>query len=267
MSTPLETCFSISKLSAAYANTGADSLVLNEINLDIPKGKLTTVIGPNGCGKSTLLKCLSQLITLKSGDIFLNGEPLIDLKRRSLAKLVTYLPQQPLAPKGISVFDLVSRGRTPHQSFFQQWQEEDQSAVDMSLEQVKLKDYSNHLVDELSGGQRQRAWIAMTLAQHTDIILLDEPTASLDPKHQMDVFKLLKAQCDEAGKTIVVVVHDLNMALQFSDHVVVLRDGKLINSGNTKETLTTKTIKIAFDLDCEITKASDRNIHAVIPFA
>jgi len=263
MSANLETCFSIKQLNAGYN----DALILKEINLEIPKAKLTAVLGPNGCGKSTLLKCLSQLVTIKSGDILLDDKPLKAFRRRSLAKLVTYLPQQPLAPRGISAFDLVARGRTPHQTLLQHWQESDQRAVDESLAQVDLTDYADSFLDELSGGQRQRAWIAMTLAQQTDIILLDEPTASLDPKHQIEVFKLLKSLCDEKGKTIIVVVHDLNMALQFSDHVVVLRDGELIQSAGTEEALTPSFIKAAFDLDCEITKAKDKDVYAIIPFA
>lgn len=263
MTNNISSSFSINQLNAGYA----DRLILNNINLEIPQGKLTAVIGPNGCGKSTLLKCLSQLVSVKDGYILLDGKPLEDFHRRALSKQLTYLPQQPLAPRGINVFDLVARGRTPHQSFLQQWSQTDQLAVDTALEQVNLKEESHAFIDELSGGQRQRAWIAMTLAQQTETILLDEPTASLDPKHQIEVFKLLKKQCETQGKTIIVVVHDLNMALQFADHMVVLRDGKLIQSGATKKTLTPDIIKIAFDLDCEITKASNKDVSAIIPFA
>ncbi|RVU83584.1 ABC transporter ATP-binding protein [Leucothrix sargassi] len=255
--------FSIKQLSAGYP----EHLVLNSISTDIPKGKLTAVIGPNGCGKSTLLKCLSQLVTIKSGAIFLDGNPLERLNRRLLAKQLTYLPQQPLAPRGIHVFDLVARGRTPHQSLFQQWSDADQNAVETALAQVNLQAIPHAFVDELSGGQRQRAWIAMTLAQQTDTILLDEPTASLDPKHQLEVFKLLKKQCDEQGKTIVVVVHDLNMALQFSDHVLALKQGELVKAGATKHTLTPPVIQQTFDLNCEITHSKDGEISAIIPIS
>lgn len=256
-------CYSINQLSTGYA----DHSVLRNINVEIPKGKLTTVIGPNGCGKSTLLKSLSQLISIQSGDILLDGTPLKDFRRSALAKLVTYLPQQPLAPRGISVFDLVARGRTPHQTFLQQWSNQDQLAVETALSQVDLSDQMHAYVDELSGGQRQRAWIAMTLAQQTDTVLLDEPTASLDPKHQIDVFKLLRNQCNQQSKTVVVVVHDLNMALQFSDYVVVLRDGQLVKSGDNVNTLTTNVIKAAFNLECEITHASNQEVRALIPLA
>ena len=254
------------KFQAENLNAGYDRhTVLKGIDLAIPEGKLTMIVGLNGCGKSTLLKCLSGLLKSDFGSIIFEGIPLHDFSSKKLAMHLAYLPQNPIAPAGITVFDLVARGRTPYQNFLNQWSKDDEAIVNSSLCQVQLDKLAGALMSELSGGQRQRAWIAMSLAQSTNTILLDEPSANLDPHHQIDVFKKLKGLCLNKQKTIVVVVHNLNMAMQFADHVVILRDGRVLASDTTNLALTEQKVQEAFDMKCEIVETSDNQHRALIP--
>ncbi|MBG10016.1 MAG: cobalamin/Fe(3+)-siderophore ABC transporter ATP-binding protein [Gammaproteobacteria bacterium] len=253
----------VEKLVAGYDQRR----VLRGIDLAIPEGKLTMVLGINGCGKSTLLKCLSRLLNIDAGSILFEGKSLHDFSAKTLARHLASLPQNPIAPAGITVFDLVAKGRTPYQSFLRQWSEDDEEIVKSSICKVQLDNLAGAFLSELSGGQRQRAWIAMSLAQSTKTLLLDEPTANLDPYHQIDIFRKLKGLCLNEDKTVVVVVQDLNMALQFADHVVVLRDGKVVASSSTDIALTQQNILEAFDIKCEIVETADKQHRALIPIS
>lgn len=253
--------FKVEKLVAGYDQ----KTVLKGIDVSIPEGKLTMILGLNGCGKSTLLKCLSRLLKSEAGSIIFEDSPLHEFSAKKLARHLASLPQNPIAPAGITVFDLVAKGRTPYQSLLRQWSKVDEAIVKSSICQVQLDKLANAFLSELSGGQRQRAWIAMSLAQSTNTILLDEPSANLDPHHQIDIFMKLKDLCLYESKTIVVVVQDLNMALQFADHVVVLREGLVIASGASNIALNQQKVREAFDLNSEIVETSDRRHRALIP--
>ena len=192
---------------------------------------MTTIIGPNGCGKSTLLRTMSRLLKPTSGTVFLDGESIHDLHTRDVARTMALLPQSPIAPDGLLVRDLVGRGRHPHQRWFSQWSPEDERIVDLALEMTDTAALRDRPLDQLSGGQRQRAWIAMTLAQDTDLLLLDEPTTYLDLAHQVEVLDLVTRLNRERGRTVVMVLHDLNLAARYSDTIVVMKDGAVVTQG------------------------------------
>ena len=202
-----------------------DRLVIDDLDFTVPDGEVTAIIGPNACGKSTLLRALARLLRPTAGRVVLDGEQIHALPTKEVARRLGLLPQTPIAPEGITVADLVARGRTPHQRLFQQWSEADERAVAMALDATSTTDLAGRPVDELSGGQRQRVWIAMALAQDTDLLLLDEPTTFLDIAHQIDVLDLVERLHRQRGRTIVVVLHDLNLACRYATHVVAMRDG------------------------------------------
>ncbi|MEM8685924.1 MAG: ABC transporter ATP-binding protein [Pseudomonadota bacterium] len=226
--------------------------MFEDLSLSIQERQITLILGPNGCGKSTLLNAMSGLLSAINGEVQIGELQLSSTKRPELAKRLAILPQHPIAPQGLSVFDLVARGRTPHQDFLHQWRAEDQTVVERVLERVDLLDCADKPVNELSGGQRQRAWIALVLAQQTDVMFFDEPTSALDPRHQLDIFLLLERLRDEEGKTIVAVVHDLNIAARFADYVIAMRDGKVLRSGSATEVFTPDTLHAVFDLECRV---------------
>lgn len=238
--------------------------VLNDLNLTVPQGSFTAIIGPNGCGKSTLLRALARAIPAQSGRVLLNGTPLAQLHTRAVAREVGLLPQTSTAPDGIRVADLVARGRAPHQSFFRQWSRTDEQAVTEALAATQLTQLSHRLVSELSGGQRQRVWVAMLLAQETPVMLLDEPTTYLDIAHQYDLMELFRT-LHEAGKTIIAVLHDLTQAARYADHLIVLKDGQVVTTGAPAEVLTAPLVAEAFGLQAHVLPDPVTGTPAVFP--
>ena len=229
-----------------------DALVLDALDLDVPPGKLTVIVGANACGKSTLLRALSRLLKPKHGHVLLDGKDIHKIAPRALAQKLGLLPQSPVAPEGITVLDLVGRGRSPHQGVFTRWTQRDDEAVAAALEATKTVDLANRAVDELSGGQRQRVWIAMALAQQTDLLLLDEPTTFLDIRHQVEVLDLLHDLNAARGTTIVMVLHDLNLAARYCDHLIAMTAGRLHASGTPEVVLTEETVRQVFGIGSRI---------------
>jgi len=236
------------KLTLAYDST----VIIRGLNLAIPQGQITTLVGPNGCGKSTLLRGMARLLKPKGGTVYLDGDAIAHLPTKTLAKRLGILPQSPTAPEGLTVRELVAQGRYPHQNWLQQWSQEDEFKVDAAIATTHLHDFANRPLDTLSGGQRQRAWIAMALAQDTDTLLLDEPTTYLDLAHQIEVLDLLYRLNRDANRTIVMVLHDLNMACRYSHHLVALRDGTVVAQGKPSQVVTDALVKQVFDLDSRI---------------
>lgn len=227
-------------------------IIIDGINITIPSNKISVIIGANACGKSTLLKTLSRLIQPVSGEIVLDEKNLTDIPPKQLARVLGLLPQSPVAPEGITVADLVGRGRFPYQSFFKGLGKKDYEAVEEALEIMGITNLANQSVDQLSGGQRQRVWIAMALAQQTDILLLDEPTTFLDISYQVEILDLLTDLNRNKGTTIVMVLHDINLSARYADYLFALRKGKLIAEGAPSHIITEALIKQVFDLDCKV---------------
>ena len=248
---------------ATLAYTGRT--IVDSIDVAIPDGKLTAIVGPNGCGKSTLLRALARLLTPRTGSIVLDGHDIHALPTREVARRLGLLPQAPLSPEGILVADLVARGRSPHQTAFQQWSLADEQAVATALAATGLTDLAGARVDELSGGQRQRVWIAMALAQETSLLLLDEPTTFLDLRHQIDVLSLLRGLNRKEGRTLVLVLHDLNLACRYADHMIAMRDGRIIAEGTPAEIITSGVMAAVFGLDCTIIPDPVTGTPLVIP--
>jgi len=229
-----------------------DRTVIDGLDLEVPPGRITAIIGANGCGKSTLLRALARLLTPTAGTVLLDGEPLRGRPSKEIARVLGLLPQSPIAPEGITVSDLVGRGRHPHQGLLARWSEHDYEVVADALAATGTADLADRAVDELSGGQRQRVWIAMALAQETDVLLLDEPTTFLDVAHQVEVLDLLTDLNRDRGATIVMVLHDMNLAARYADHVFALRDGRIVASGAPGAVMSSDLIRDVFDLDCEV---------------
>ncbi|MCC8932782.1 ABC transporter ATP-binding protein [Rhizobium sp. 'Codium 1'] len=242
-----------SRLEAQSISAGyGENRVLQDLDLVIPSGRISAIVGANACGKSTLLKALSRLIKPQSGEVLLDGRAIHRLPTRELARRLGLLPQSPIAPEGITVMDLVSRGRHPHHGLFASWTKVDDKAIADALEATQTTDLAERPVDELSGGQRQRAWIAMALAQETEILLLDEPTTFLDISHQIDVLDLLTDLNRSRGTTIVMVLHDLNLAARYADHLVAMLDGKPFRTGDPLFVLTEDMVRHVFGLESKI---------------
>jgi iron complex transport system ATP-binding protein len=227
-------------------------IVIHELNITIPSGQITALVGPNGCGKSTLLRGIARLLPPRGGAAYLDGKAIHQLPTRELAQRLGILPQSPSAPEGLTVRELVAQGRYPHQAWFQQWSDADESAVGRALEITGMADLAARPVDALSGGQRQRAWIAMTLAQETPIILLDEPTTFLDLAHQIEVLHLLEHLNSAENRTIVMVVHDLNHATRHAQHVIALRDGHVVAAGAPADVVTPALLRQVFGVEAEV---------------
>ncbi|MEG8279128.1 ABC transporter ATP-binding protein [Streptomyces sp. AHA2] len=225
--------------------------VIEDLDVTIPPGVITTIIGPNGCGKSTLLRTLARLLRPARGAVVLDGEDIGGLRTRDVAKKLGLLPQAPVAPEGLTVADLVARGRHPHQSWLRQWSSDDAEVVERALTLTGVADLADRPVDSLSGGQRQRVWISMTLAQGTDLLLLDEPTTYLDLAHAVDVLDLVD-DLHESGRTVVMVLHDLNLATRYSDHLVVMREGTILAQGHPRDVVTTELLQEAFGLRARV---------------
>ncbi|MFD7562450.1 ABC transporter ATP-binding protein [Streptomyces tendae] len=241
-----------SRLAARGVTVGYGARsVIDGLDVAIPPGVITTIIGPNGCGKSTLLRTLSRLLRPSGGTVVLDGEDIAALKTREVAKKLGLLPQAPVAPEGLTVSDLVARGRHPHQSWLRQWSSDDADVVRRALAMTGVSDLADRPVDSLSGGQRQRVWISMTLAQGTDLLLLDEPTTYLDLAHAVDVLDLVD-DLHESGRTVVMVLHDLNLATRYSDNLVVMREGAILAQGHPRDVVTADLLHEAFGLRAKV---------------
>ncbi|EPH45663.1 ABC transporter ATP-binding protein [Streptomyces aurantiacus] len=225
--------------------------VIDDLDVAIPPGVITTIIGPNGCGKSTLLRTLTRLLRPTKGTVVLDGEDIVKLKTKDVAKKLGLLPQAPVAPEGLTVADLVARGRHPHQSWLRQWSSDDADVVERALAMTGVSDLADRPVDALSGGQRQRVWISMTLAQGTDLLLLDEPTTYLDLAHAVDVLDLVD-DLHESGCTVVMVLHDLNLATRYSDNLVVMAEGSVLAQGHPRDVITAELLYEAFGLRARV---------------
>jgi iron complex transport system ATP-binding protein len=223
-------------------------VVVEDLDLDVLDGGVTAVIGPNGCGKSTLLRALGRLLRPRSGQVLLDGRQIDRLPTREVARTLGVLPQSPVAPEGLTVGDLVTRGRHPHQAWFRQWSRDDESVVAEAMAWTGVLDLADRPVDELSGGQRQRAWIAMALAQGTELLLLDEPTTHLDLAHAVAILDLVDRLHTDRGRTVVMVLHDLNLAARYADRLVAMRDGRIVAQGTAREVLTADLLAEVFGL-------------------
>jgi iron complex transport system ATP-binding protein len=239
--------------------------VVRGVSLVVPRGQVTTIIGPNGCGKSTLLRVLARLLRPASGRVLLDGEPIERLRTRRLATRLAMLPQNPVAPEGMTVADLVARGRQPHQPWYRQWSHEDEQIIEDAMVSTGVLPLAGRPIDELSGGQRQRAWIAMTLAQQTDIVLLDEPTTHLDLAHAVEVLDLVMRLRRETGRTIVTVLHDMNLAARYTDRLVVLKDGAVLAEGTAAEVLAPTLLADAFGLEAYVFEDPAQGLPTVVP--
>ncbi|WP_432463377.1 ABC transporter ATP-binding protein [Agarivorans sp. QJM3NY_33] len=235
-------------LRAEHLDAGhAGHNVLKNLNLKLASGKMTVLLGPNGSGKSTLLASLSRLLPAQRGSVFLQQRNIADIPSKQVARTLGLLPQQPSVPEDLSVKDLVARGRFPHQGLLKQWSEQDQQAVAEAMRLTATTHLAARLVDSLSGGQRQRVWIAMILAQQTELILLDEPTSFLDMRHQVELLELLRDLVKHHGRTIVCVLHDLNLALQYTDHLVFLKQGQILHQLEHPSQCTTAIVEQVFE--------------------
>ncbi|WP_217251131.1 ABC transporter ATP-binding protein [Streptomyces sp. AC602_WCS936] len=241
-----------SRLAARGVTVGYGTrTVIDDLDVNVPPGVVTTIIGPNGCGKSTLLRTLSRLLKPAGGKVVLDGDDIAKLRTRDVAKKLGLLPQAPVAPEGLTVSDLVARGRHPHQSWLRQWSSDDADVVARALAMTGVSDLADRPVDSLSGGQRQRVWISMTLAQGTDLLLLDEPTTYLDLAHAIDVLDLVD-DLHESGCTVVMVLHDLNLATRYSDNLVVMREGAILAQGHPRDVITAELLHEAFGLRAKV---------------
>ncbi|MDF2918981.1 ABC transporter ATP-binding protein [Microbacterium sp. NPDC086615] len=241
------------RLAAHDLTIGYDRRIISEkLSVAIPDGSFTVIVGANASGKSTLLRALARLLSPVSGEVRLDERPLGEYQPKELARAVGLLPQTSLAPDGITVIDLVARGRYPHQGFLRQWSVDDEAAVRQALDATGTADLSGRLVAELSGGQRQRVWIAMALAQQTPILLLDEPTTFLDIAHQIELMELL-TDLNEQGRTLVAVLHDLNQAARYGSHLIAVKDGRIVAEGAPADIVTAEMVEDVFGLRCVVT--------------
>ena len=248
MSDPLITsrkAITASNLTVGYAR---NTPILENIDVELPKGKVTTIVGPNGCGKSTLLRSLARLLPIESGTVLLGERNISELRRKDVATKISVLPQAPIAPEGLLVSDLVARGRHPHQSWLRQWSATDEQEVYSALTQTGSLQFAERSINELSGGQRQRVWISMVLAQDTEIMFLDEPTTYLDLATSIEILELIRALRTRLGRSIVMVLHDLNLAIRYSDHLIAMNQGKILATGAPKEIISPQLLLTAFNL-------------------
>lgn len=225
--------------------------VIENLSFTLPENQVTAIVGPNGCGKSTLLNTLGRVLSPKSGHVILNGIDIHTLPSKQVAQKLALLPQETTAPEGMRVLDLVRFGRQPHQQWFSQWSAEDQQIVKTALEAASLLDLQDRELDQLSGGQRQRAWIAMTLAQNTPLLLLDEPTSALDLGHQIEVFELIRNLAQQ-GKTVAMVVHDLMNAARYATHLIAMHSGQIIAQGSPQDILTPALVYKLYQVHCDV---------------
>lgn len=243
----------MSRLTGKEVTIGyGDRVIVNNLDVTIPDGKITSIIGPNGCGKSTLLKALSRLLQTKNGKILLDGKNIQMQSTKEVAKKIAILPQSPDVADGLTAGELVSYGRFPHQKGFGRLSEQDKEEIDWAMRVTGTIDFKHRAVNDLSGGQRQRVWIAMALAQKTDIIFLDEPTTYLDISHQLEILELVQELNAEHGTTIIMVLHDINQAIRFSDHLITMKQGNIIKQGETQDVLSNEILEEVFNIDAEL---------------
>jgi iron complex transport system ATP-binding protein len=240
-------------------------VVVDDLDFAVPDGEITAIVGPNACGKSTLLRALARLLRPSAGAVVLDGSQIHRLPTKEVARRLGLLPQSPVAPEGILVADLVARGRTPHQKLLQQWSRADEIAVRDALAATATMHLAERPVDELSGGQRQRVWIAMAIAQQTDLLLLDEPTTFLDIAHQVEVLDLTAELNREQGRTVVVVLHDLNLACRYAHTVVAMRDGAIVAAGAPSTVVTADLVQMVFGLESLVIDDPVSHTPLVIP--
>ena len=238
--------------------------VIRDLSVQVRGGQFTVLIGPNGCGKSTLLKACARLIPLTDGHVRIDGVDVAATKPKELARTLAFLPQSAENPPTMTVFELVARGRFPHQSLFQQWSQDDADAVHAALRRTHLTDLADRRLDELSGGQRQRAWVAMVLAQEADIIFLDEPTTYLDLSHQVALLDLFR-ELQREGRTVVAVLHELSLAAAYADHLIVMKDGGIVREGTPAQVMQEDLLRDVFDLNCRVITDPDTQVPVVLP--
>ncbi|MBB6450285.1 iron complex transport system ATP-binding protein [Geomicrobium halophilum] len=226
--------------------------IVDDLTLQIPEGKITTIIGPNGCGKSTILKTLGRVMNASQGSVYLDGKSIHTQPTKQIAQKMAILPQGPEAPSGLKVRELVAYGRHPHQRGFAALHKQDYEMIDLALEQTGMAELGDRSLDALSGGQRQRVWIAMALAQQTELLLLDEPTTYLDLAHQLEVLQVLQRLNEQQGRTIVLVIHDLNHASRFADHMVALREGAIVREGRPEDVMNTQVLRDVFQIEADV---------------
>lgn len=241
----------IENLTVAYEK----NIIIQDMNLSLPKGKINIIIGGNGCGKSTLLKTIARINKPVSGEVFINEKNINKVKEKEIAKEVAFLPQGPTCPSGLTVRQLVAFGRFPHQKMMGGLTSHDQEVINWAIKETGLWDFADRPVDCLSGGQRQRAWIAMTLAQETEIIMLDEPTTYLDLSYQLEVLEILERLNKEKQITVIIVLHEINNAFRFADHIVGLKSGKVICEGKPIEVITKETLKTIYGIEADLKKS------------
>lgn len=248
-------------LSVGYGGTN----VLDNVDLAIPTGKITILIGSNGCGKSTLLKTMARILTPSKGSVLLDGKDIHRLDTKSVAARLGLLPQGPIAPEGLTVRELVAQGRFPHQTLLRQWTRADEDAVNGAMDIAGVADFADRSVDTLSGGQRQRCWVAMVLAQETDLILLDEPTTFLDLKVQVDLMDLLAGLAHQRGRTLVIVLHELSLAAAYADNLVMMKEGRIVAAGSPDDIFTAERLKQVFGLDAKVLRDPDSGRMVCVP--
>lgn len=257
-----------SRLEAQSIRVGYDErVIIDDLTMHVPDGRITAVVGANACGKSTLLRALARLLKPASGTVLLDGESIHSMRTKEVARRLGLLPQSAIAPDGITVADLVARGRAPHQRLLQQWSREDEAAVVGAMEVTNTLDLAHRPVDELSGGQRQRVWIALTLAQRTPLLLLDEPTTFLDIAHQVEVLDLVAELNERDGTTVVMVLHDLNQACRYAHHVIAMKVGAVVAVGGPTEVITPSLVRDVFGLDCVVIDDPVAGTPLVVPAA
>jgi iron complex transport system ATP-binding protein len=257
---------STNRLVAQQVTLGyAERAVVHDLSTEVPDSEITVIVGANACGKSTLLRGMARLLRPSSGAVLLDGHAIASLPSKQVARTLGLLPQNPVTPEGVGVVDLVGRGRHPHQGALRRWSSEDEQAVAKALELTDTLDLADRLVDELSGGQRQRVWIAMALAQETDLLLLDEPTTYLDVAHQVEVLDLLAELNEARGTTVVMVLHDLNMAARYADHLVAMCAGRIVAAGPPVEVITEDCVRDVFGMECRVIEDPVTGTPMVIP--
>ncbi|TQJ48067.1 ABC transporter ATP-binding protein [Streptomyces sp. NBC_00080] len=258
----------VNRLSAENVTLAYDQRVIAEqLSVEIPDHSFTVIVGPNACGKSTLLRALSRMLRPSRGRVLLDGQVIQSMPAKKVARTLGLLPQSSIAPDGITVADLVGRGRYPHQGILRQWSAEDERIVQESMAQTGVAELADRYVDELSGGQRQRVWIAMALAQQTPLLLLDEPTTYLDIQHQIDVLDLCAELHEEQGRTLVAVLHDLNHAARYATHLIALKGGEVIAQGAPNDIVTAGLVEEVFGLRCQVIDDPETGTPLVVPAA